>query len=214
RLLAGRPLNENDRAGTPPVVVVNESLARREFGKATAIGHHILAREVVPGQTALGREIEWDIVGVIAGERINGIGDETSAGMYASDQQSPTYGIHLIVRGGVPPLTLQGAIRSAVSGVNKNQAISDVRSLEQIVDQSMTGNRVMNILFAVFASIALLLAALGIYGVMSYTATQRTREMGIRTALGATSGALRALVFGDGMRLTIIGVTIGFVGTF
>src|SRR6185436_1114112 len=98
RLLAGRMLNDNDRAGTPPVVVVNESLARREFGKTPAIGHHILAREVVPGKTALGREIEWDIVGVIAGERINGIGDETSAGMYASDQQSPTYGMRLIVR--------------------------------------------------------------------------------------------------------------------
>ena len=214
RLLAGRMLNDNDRAGTPPVVLINESLASREFGVTSPIGHHILAREVVPGQTALGREITWNIVGVIAGERINGIGDETSAGMYASDQQSPTYGINLIIRGEIPPLSLQGAIRSAVSGVNKNQAISDVRSLEQIVDQSMTGNRVMNILFTVFASIALLLAALGIYGVMSYTATQRTREMGIRTALGATSGDLRALVFSDGMRLTMIGVTIGFAGTF
>jgi putative ABC transport system permease protein len=214
RLLAGRMLNDNDRAGTPPVVLINESLASREFGETNPIGHHILAREVVPGQTALGREMAWDIVGVIAGERINGIGDETSAGMYVSDQQSPTYGIRLIIRAGIPPLSLQGAIRSAVSGVNKNQAISDVRSLEQIVDQSMTGNRVMNTLFTVFASIALLLAALGIYGVMSYTVTQRTREMGIRTALGASTGDLRVLVFSDGMRLTMIGVTIGLAGTF
>jgi putative ABC transport system permease protein len=133
--------------------------------------------------------------------------------MYVSNQQSPTYGINLIVRGGLPPQSLQNAVRSAVDTVNKDQALSDIRTLEQIVDQSMLGNRVTSTLLAGFASIALLLAALGIYGVIAYTAARRTHEMGIRAALGASAGDLRALIFKGGMRLTVIGLSIGLAGT-
>ena len=106
----------------------------------------------------------------------------------------------------MPPQSLQRAVRSAVDSVNRNQALSDVRTLEQIVDQSMLGNRVASTLLTVFASIALLLAAVGIYGVISYTAAQRTHEMGIRAALGASAGNLRTLIFQEGMRLTLIGL--------
>ena len=118
-------------------------------------------REIVPGKTEFGQEIAWEIVGVIAGEKITGLGDEISAGMYVSNQQSPTYGINLIVRAGVPPQSLQRAVRSAVDSVNRDQALSDVRTLEQIVDQSMLANRVTSTLLTAFASIALLLAAVG-----------------------------------------------------
>ena len=171
-------------------------------------------REIVPGKTEFGQEIAWEIVGVIAGEKITGLGDEISAGMYVSNQQSPTYGINLIVRAGMPPQSLQRAVRSAVDRVNRDQALSDVRTLEQIVDQSMLGNRVTSTLLTAFASIALLLAAVGIYGVISYTAAQRTHEMGIRAALGASAGNLRKLIFQGGMRLTVIGLSIGLAGTF
>ena len=167
----------------------------------------------MPGKTEFGQEIAWEIVGVIAGEKITGLGDEISAGMYVSNQQSPTYGINLIVRAGMPPQSLQRAVRSAVDRVNRDQALSDVRTLEQIVDQSMIGNRVVSTLLTAFASIALLLAAVGIYGVISYTAAQRTHEMGIRAALGASTGNLRTLIFQGGMRLTLIGLSIGLVAT-
>ena len=139
KLLAGRVLSDNDTAGAPPVALINETLAKREFPGEDPIGRRILVREIVPGKTELGQEIAWEIVGVIAGEKINGLGDEISAGMYVSNQQSPTYGINLIVRAGMPPQSLQRAVRSAVDSVNRDQALSDVRTLEQIVDQSMLG---------------------------------------------------------------------------
>ena len=213
KLRAGRVLSGNDRAGGPPVALINETFAKREFPDETPIGRRILAREIVPGKTEFGPEIAWEIVGVIAGEKITGLGDEISAGMYVSNQQSPTYSLNLIVRAGMPPQSLQRAVRSAVDRVNRDQALSDVRTLEQIVDQSMLGNRVESTLLAFFASVALLLAAVGIYGVISYTAAQRTHEMGIRAALGASAGNLRKLIFQEGLRLTVIGLLIGLVGT-
>ena len=170
-------------------------------------------REIVPGRTEFGQEIAWEIVGVIAGEKINGLGDEISAGIYVSNRQSPTYAVNLIVRAATPAQSLQRAVRSAIDGVNRDQALSDVRTLEQILDQSMLANRVTSTIVAVFASIALLLAAVGIYGVISYTAVQRTHEMGIRAALGASAGNLRRLIFQGGMRLTLIGLVIGLAGT-
>jgi len=209
KLRAGRGLSDNDTAGAPPVALVNETLARREFGEENPIGRRIVVREIVPGKTEPGREIAWRIVGVVAGEKITGLGDEISAGIYVSNEQSPTYGINLIVRAGVPPQSLQRAVRSAVESVDKDQALSDVRTLEQIVDQSMTANRVTSTLLSGFSAIALVLAAVGIYGVISYTAAQRTREMGIRAALGASAGNLRLLIFLGGMRLTAIGLLIG-----
>jgi len=170
-------------------------------------------QEIVPGKTELGQEITWEIVGVIAGEKITGLGDEISAGMYVSNQQSPTYNINLIVQAGTPPQSLQRTIRSAIDSVNKDQAFSDVRTLEQIVDQSMLGNRIVNMLLTTFAFVALLLAAVGIYGVISYTGAQRTREIGIRAALGASAGNLRMLIFKGGMRLALLGLAIGLAAT-
>jgi putative ABC transport system permease protein len=214
RLLSGRTLTDKDRAGGPPAAVINETLARREFAGENPIGHRILVQEVAPGKTQLGETIAWEIVGVVAGEKINGLGDEVSAGMYVSNQQSPTYAINLIVRADVAPLSLQKAIRSALDRVNPDQALSEIRTLEQIVGASMLGNRVSSTVLAGFATIALLLAVLGIYGVTAYSAARRTHEMGIRAALGATAGNLRKLILLGGMRLTAIGLAIGLGGTF
>jgi putative ABC transport system permease protein len=214
KLLSGRLLGDNDKTGAPPVALINDTLARREFRDESPIGRRVLVREIVPGKTEFGREIAWEIVGVIAGEKITGLGDTVSAGMYVSNQQSPTYGISLIVRAGMPPQSLERSLRSAVDRVNRDQALSDVRTLEQIVDQSMLGNRVASKLLTTFASMALALAAVGIYGVIAYTAAQRRHEMGIRAALGATAGSLRKLIFQEGMRLTLIGLLIGVTGMF
>ncbi len=213
KLLAGRVLTDRDLAGGPPAAVINDTLARREFPGEDPIGRRILVREIVPGRTDFGRPIAWEIVGVIAAEKITGLGDEISAGMYVSNAQNPTYVVNLIVRAGVSPQSLQKAVRSAIDSVNSEQALSDVRTLEQIVDQSMLANRVTSTILAVFAAIALALAAVGIYGVIAYTAAQRTHEMGIRAALGASGGNLRRLIFLGGMRLTSIGLLIGLVGT-
>jgi putative ABC transport system permease protein len=213
KLVAGRVLSDKDSGGAPRVTVINESLASREFPNESPIGRRIVVQEIVPGRTELGQEIAWEIVGVIAGEKNTGLGDEISAGMYVSNRQSPTYNINLVVRAGMPPQSLQRAIRSAIDGVNKDQALSDVRTLEQIVDQSMLGNRVVSSVLTAFSLIALLLAAVGIYGVLSYTAAQRTHEMGIRAALGASARDLRTLIFVGGMRLASIGLAIGIAAT-
>jgi putative ABC transport system permease protein len=214
RLRTGRVLSDHDTAGAPRVALINETLAKREFSGENPVGRRIVAQEIVPGKTELGKEIAWEIVGVIAGEKITGLGDEISAGMYVSNQQSPTYGLHLVVRTDTPPQSLQRAVRSAVARIDRGQALSDVRTLEQIVDRSIMGNRVAGTLLTVFAAIALLLAAVGIYGVMSYTAAQRAHEIGIRAALGASTGNLRTLIFLGGMRLTLIGLVAGFAAMF
>lgn len=211
--LTGRVLSEQDIAGAPPVAVINETLGKREFPNQNPVGQRILVREIVPGRTELGHEIAWEIVGVVAGEKVTGLGDEISPGIYVSNRQSPTYGVNLIVRAGMPPQALQRAVQSAVESVNRDQALSDVRTLEQIVDQSMSANRFMSTLLALFALTALVLAAVGVFGVVSYTAVQRTREMGIRAALGATPGNLRLLILREGIRPALIGLTIGVTGT-
>ena len=213
KLLAGRPLTDHDISGAPPVALINETLAKREFLDHNPIGHRIVARQIVAGKAALGPSIDWEIVGVVANEKINGLGDEVSPGIYVSYQQSPTYTINLVVRTGALPQSLQTGVRTAIESVNKDQSLSDVRTLEQIVNQSMSGNRFMSTLLTAFASTALVLAAVGIYGVVSYSAAQRTREIGIRAALGASSGKLRTLIFATGMRPTLLGLFIGLTGT-
>lgn len=212
KLVAGRLLDDRDGAGAPRVAVINETLARREFSGRRPVGGRIVVPEIVAGKTGFGRQISWEIVGVIAAEKINGLGDDASAGMYVSYQQSPTYGVELVVQGGVPPLSLQKGIRAAIDRVNSNQALSDVRTLEDVLRDSMRGNRVMSMLLIVFSAMALSLAAVGIYGVIAYTAARRTHEMGIRAALGATRGRLCRSIVGDGMRPAIGGLAAGIVG--
>ncbi len=210
-LRKGRLLAETDTAGAPPAMVINETLAKREFKDASPIGQRLLVQQIVPGKTALGDDIAWEVVGVIADEKINGLNDDSSAGMYVSNRQSPVYGVSLIVRAGLDPLTLQRAVRAAVNSVNKDQALSNVRTLEQIERQSLVSNRIESLLLGIFAAIALVLAAVGIYGVMAYGVVQRTHELGIRGALGASAGSLQRLIFRSGMTLTLVGLAIGVV---
>jgi len=211
-LRSGRTLSDTDTAGAAPVAVINETFAKRELPDVDPIGQRVLVQQIIPGQTGLGEEIPWEIVGVIADEKIGGLDDVGSGGLYVSYRQSPAYGLSLAVRGTVDPASLQGAVRAAVDTVNKDQALSRVRTLEQIERESMTAQRIQSILYGVFATIALLLAAVGIYGVISYSVAQRTHEMGIRAALGASGPRLRQLVFRSGMLLALVGLVLGLVG--
>ncbi|HMF93592.1 MAG TPA: ABC transporter permease [Vicinamibacterales bacterium] len=213
RLVRGRPLTDRDSANTPPVLVINERLARREFLNQDPIGQRLLIQQIVPGKTELGSEIAWEIVGVVRDERLNGIADERSAGVYVSNEQSPVYFQTLNVRTNLDPLMLQQSITAAIHRVNKDQALTDIRTVDQIKDRSMAPNRLQSVLLGIFAGVALALAAIGIYGVTSYSVAQRTHEIGIRAALGATERRLLQLVIGRGLILTVLGLVLGVVGS-
>ena len=212
--LKGRMLSDHDTSTSPPVLVMNERLAKRFFPDQDPIGQHILIQRIVPGKTELGADVSWEVVGVIGDEKIGGPTDDRSAGVYVSNEQSPVYGMVLSVRGNLNPLTLQAPITDAIRSINKDQAISDVRTVDQIRDISMGGRRLVSVLLGTFGTVALVLAGLGIYGVISYNVAQRTREMGIRAALGATERTLLRLILDRGVRLTLIGLAIGLAGAF
>ena len=210
--IKGRLLADTDTSNSPPVLVMNERLANRYFPKEEPIGQRILIQKIVPGKTELGDDIAWEVVGVIGDEKIGGPEDVQSAGVYVSNEQTPVYGMVLNIRASVNPLILQQPITAAIRSVNKDQAISDIRSVDQIRDQSMGGRRLVSVLLGTFATVALVLAGLGIYGVISYNVAQRTREMGIRAALGATERSLLRLILDRGVRLTLVGLAIGTGG--
>jgi putative ABC transport system permease protein len=214
KMIKGRALSDRDTWNAPRALVMNERLAKRYFEKEDPIGQRILIQEIIPGKTELGADVPWEVVGVIGDEKIGGPADDRSAGVYVSNQQSPVYGMVMNVRTDVDPLTLQIAITNAIRGVNKDQAITDIRSLEQIKSASMGGRRIPSVLLGVFGAVALILAGIGIYGVISYSVAQRTREIGIRAALGASEHSLLRLVLDRGVLLTGLGLGLGFVGAY
>jgi putative ABC transport system permease protein len=211
-MLKGRALSDSDTWNAPRALVMNERLAKRYFEKVDPIGQRILIQEIIPGKTELGPDVSWEVVGVIGDEKIGGPADDRSAGVYVSNEQSPVYGMVLNVRTSVDPLTLQIPITAAIRSVNKDQAVTDIRSLEQIKSNSMGGRRIPSVLLGVFGAVALILAGIGIYGVISYSVAQRTREIGIRAALGASERTLLRLVLDRGVVLTAIGLGIGLAG--
>ncbi len=211
RVLQGRALDEHDVAGAPTVTVINETMARKYLPNQNPIGKRILIQQIIPGKTQLGPEVAWEVVGVVADERVTNLDAKiASPGVYMTDDQSPVYGGGLVVRAAMNPSFLQKAIRNAVYNVNKEQPLTDMKTLDQLKSESMVTDRLRSILLTVFAAIALALSAVGIYGVVSYSVAQRTNEIGIRAALGASSGNLVALALRGGMWMMLAGLAIGF----
>ena len=209
RLLAGRLFDTGDTREKPQVTIVNESLARQYFrGLANA--------DIVGKRVAFGRPQDnspWvTIVGVVADEKQDGLDRPAEPTEYSSIGQRLQNPLTFVVRTAIDPDAAFAGVRAQVAAVDRDLALTQPATLEAVVETSMDDARFRTTLLAVFAGIALLLAALGIYGVLAYFVSQRSRELGIRLALGARPRALFLMVVGQGLRPVAIGVAIGLAG--
>ena len=213
RIDRGRPLNEQDIAGSVPVAVVNEEFAKKFFPAGDALSHRIQVEQLIPGVTNLGPYISWQIVGVYHNVR-NGGPKNDFPEIDVPFWQSPWPQAAIAVRAAGDPAALSKGIADIVQSLDPNLPLADVKTMDQIMDESMAGDRFTAFLFGGFAGIALLLAALGIYGVMSFAVAQRTHEIGLRMALGASAGRVVGLILREGMILALIGLALGLGGSY
>jgi putative ABC transport system permease protein len=205
-LIKGRAFTERDTKDAPNVMIVNETLAHRFFPGEDPIGKHAT---VFPFKTPC------EIVGVVGDVKHRSQDVESGPEFYVSYLQSPQPFMYLVTRTSLnEPAGVTASIQSAVQQIDKDQPISDVRPMSQLLDESTSSRRFNMLLLVIFASLALVLASVGIFGVMSYMVTQRTHEIGIRMALGAQVSDVFKLIVGQGMTLVLIGVGAGLLGAF
>ena len=197
----GRPFDRRDRTGSPRVLVVNEAFARQYFPDGRAVGRRIFVQS---SNQALA-----EVIGVAGNVRHNGPAVEAAPTVFLLHAQTPGYITNLVVRTSGDPLGQAAAIRRVVHEVDPTQALSGVGTLEQDVSKVLAPSRLRAILVVSVAVIALALAAIGLYGLLAYIVSQRTHEIGIRLALGATRQAIFGALFNQGARLILGGLAIG-----
>ncbi|MDQ3252890.1 MAG: ABC transporter permease [Acidobacteriota bacterium] len=205
-LLRGRMLSERDAKDASQVIVVNEALTRRYFAGKDPVGQRI----IIEGETAT-----REIVGVVGDVRHQGLDKGADPEFYSSYLQSPHYNLQLVMRtASSDPAGLASAVRNAIRELDKDQVVGAMGTMDELVAESVAPRRFNMTLLAAFASVALVLASIGIYGVMAYSVTQRTHEIGIRMALGAQRSDVLRMVIRQGMLLAFVGVAVGLVAAF
>jgi predicted permease len=214
RISKGRNLNEHDTATSPRVALVNEYFVNRFFTGVDPIGQRILVDEVVPGKPrAQAQQIEWQIVGVF--HNVRGAGErEDNSEIDVPFAQNPWPQASVVVKTEGDPKSLIGSIGSAVNSVDPDLPLAGLRTLDEIVNESLAIDRFTVVLFTSFGVLGLLLAAVGIYGVMAFAVGQRTHEFGIRIALGAQQSGVLNLVLKEGVILAGGGMAIGLLGAY
>jgi putative ABC transport system permease protein len=207
-LLSGRTYDARDRADAPKVAIVNQSFAKRYFANGDALGKRV-------GFSCEEKEgLCRTIVGVVGNIRQESITDEFVPEMYLPSTQMRMNGMTLLVRTTSDPRDLARSVRNAVLAIDKNQPLYEVKTLAQRVDEGVAASRSLTLLFTAFALLGLILGAVGIYGIVSYSVTQRTHEIGIRMALGATARNVLSLIVKNGLALVLTGIVIGVGSAF
>jgi len=206
-LLSGRFLDEHDQANSPQVVLINQALAKSYLAGRQPLGVHLLDN----GKPTI------TIVGVVADVKQSGLTQASRPEIYTPYQQASdrnTRTMSMVIRTQNDPNSVVSAVRAEIRQLDPNQPIYNVKTMSTVIDESVSDRRLNMTLLSIFAALALILASIGIYSVMSYTVTQSTREIGIRMALGARSSEVLKLVVGHGVMLTLGGVLIGTLGAF
>lgn len=200
-LVAGRPFTESDDAEAPPVVLINDAARQRFFANQDPLGQRIQLWGA-----------ERTVVGILGDERFRGLAEPATPALYLPTLQAPIAGGSLLVRGGGDPNLLAASVRGIVRDLDPALPLFGVEPLANTLADSAGQRRFTMLVLAVFAGVALLLSAIGVHGVLSYSVAQRTREIGIRMALGADRGRIRSMVLGQGVRLAAVGLGIGVLG--
>ena len=206
RLIRGRDFDANDTASSQPVIIVNQSLARRYFGDDNPVGSRIAFARPSPNSTWL------TVVGVVADEKQDSLDADVEPEAYAPHAQDTPNEMAVLVRAAIPPAALLPQIRRAVGSVDGAIALYDIRTLDQVIAVTLAEERFSTMMLAGFALTALLLAAVGLYGIVAFNVTERTREIGVRIALGASRLDVLRMVVWDGIRVVLTGVAFGLLG--